>query len=129
MAYKTANTTATVQIVALRHLDLNAHALCDILRREAGRCWSDLVKAHATARSQGIWLSETDLNAQTKGGVYALHSQSVQFLTQQLLANVATARQNRAAGDTQANPDGGLERPVHSDRGRTAHPAERAKAE
>jgi putative transposase len=32
-----------------------------------------------------------------------LHSQSVQFLAQQLLANVATARQNRAAGMTDAN--------------------------
>jgi putative transposase len=103
MAYKTANTSATVQIVALRHLDPDTLGLCDNLRREAGRCWSDLVQAHVAARSQSIWLTETDLNTQTKGGVYALHSQSIQFLAQQLLANVATARQNRAAGDTQAN--------------------------
>jgi hypothetical protein len=92
-----------VQLVALQHLDSGALALCDTLRREAGRCWSDLVQVHAAARSEGIWLSETDLNAQTKGGVYALHSQSVQFLAQQLLANVATTHQNRAAGDAQAN--------------------------
>jgi len=102
MAYKTANTTATVQLVALRHLDPDTQALCDTLRREAGRCWSDLVQAHLAARSQGIWLTETDLNAQTKGGIYALHSQSVQFLAQQLLANLATTRQNRATGTNDA---------------------------
>jgi len=102
MAYKTANTTATVQIVALRHLDPTTQALCDTLRREAGRCWTDLVQAHVAARQHGVWLAEADLNALTKGGRYALHSQSIQFLAQQLLANVATARQNRAAGATDA---------------------------
>jgi putative transposase len=103
MAYKTANTTATVQLVALRQLDPDTHALCDTLRREAGRCWSDLVQAHVAVREQGIWLAEADLNALTKGERYVLHSQSIQFLAQQLLANVATARQNRTAGMTDAN--------------------------
>jgi putative transposase len=102
MAYKTATTTATVQLVALHQLDPDTHALCDTLRREAGRCWSDLVQAHVAAREQGIWLAEADLNTLTKGGRYALHSQSVQFLAQQLLANVATTRQNRAVGMTDA---------------------------
>jgi putative transposase len=102
MAYKMSTTTATVQLVALRHLDPATQALCDTLRREAGRCWSDLVQAHLVARQQGIWLAEDDLNALTKGGRYALHSQSIQFLAQQLLANLATARQNRAAGMTDA---------------------------
>jgi putative transposase len=92
-----------VQLVALHQLAPDTHALCDTLRREAGRCWSDLVQAHVAAREQGIWLAEADLNALTKGGRYALHSQSIQFLAQQLLANVATARQNRAAGMTDAN--------------------------
>jgi putative transposase len=103
MAYKTANTTATVQLVALRQLDPDNLALCDTLRQEAGRCWSDLIQAHVAAREQGVWLTEADLNALTNGGRYALHSQSVQFLGQQLLANVATTRQNRAAGLTDAN--------------------------
>jgi putative transposase len=102
MAYKTANTTATVQLVALHQLEPATRVLCDTLRREAGRCWGDLVQAHLKAREQGIWLSEADLNALTKGSRYALHSQSIQFLAQQLLANVATARQNRAAGMTDA---------------------------
>jgi putative transposase len=102
MAYKTANTTATVQLVALRQLDPDTHALCDTLRQEAGRCWSEIVQAHVAAREQGVWLTEADLNALTNGGRYALHSQSVQFLAQQLLANVASARQNRAAGASDA---------------------------
>ncbi|KPV50399.1 hypothetical protein SE17_27175, partial [Kouleothrix aurantiaca] len=103
MPYKTANTTATVQLVALRQLDPATHALCDTLRQEAGRCWSEMVQAHVAAREQGVWLAEADLNALTKGHRYALHSQSIQFLAQQLLANVATARQNRAAGKGDVN--------------------------
>ncbi len=102
MAYKTATTTATVQLIALRGLAPDTHVLCDMLRREAGRCWSEMVQAHVVARAQSIWLSEADLNALTKGGRYALHSQSIQFLAQQLLANVASACQNRAAGMTDA---------------------------
>jgi len=103
MVYKTAATTNTTQIVALRTLTADTCALCETLRREAGRCWSDMLAAHVAARLQGTWLTEADLNMLTKGGVYALHSQSIQFLVQQLLANIATARQNRAAGDTEAN--------------------------
>ena len=75
----------------------------DTLRQEAGRCWSEMVQAHVAAREQGVWLAEADLNALTKGHRYALHSQSIQFLAQQLLANVATARQNRAAGKGDVN--------------------------
>src|SRR6266496_1693271 len=102
MAYKTATTTVTVQLIALPQLEPATHALCDTLRQEAGRCWSDLVQAHVAAHEQGVWLAEADLNALTKGGRYALHSQSIQFLAQQLLANVATARENRAAGKSDA---------------------------
>src|SRR5262249_45753219 len=63
---------------------------------------SDLVQEHVAAREQGVWLSEADLNALTKGARYHLHSQSIQFLAQQLLANVTTTRQNRVAGMTDA---------------------------
>ena len=61
MAYKTANTTATVQLVALRQLDPDTHALCDTLRQEAGRCWSEIVQAHVAAREQGVWLTEAEV--------------------------------------------------------------------
>jgi putative transposase len=77
-------------------------AHCEALRREAGRCWSDLVAAHVASRG-GKWLSERELKSLTKGGRYRLHSQSVQALAEKLIANVDTARTNRtqelAAGD------------------------------
>ena len=51
MAYKIANTITIVQLVALHHLDPATRTFCDTLRREAGRCWSDLVQAHLAARA------------------------------------------------------------------------------
>ena len=87
MAYKTSNTTCRVQLVAYRRLSAATAALCAALRQEAGRCWSDLVAAHLTARDQHQWLSDADLRTMTKGGTYALHSQSIQALGQQLLVN------------------------------------------
>jgi putative transposase len=102
MGYKITSTTCSVQLLALHVLPPATIALCEALRREAGRCWSDLVAAYLAARQQGIWLTDADLRALTKGGRYTLHSQSVQALGQQLLANVATARalrkQERSAG-------------------------------
>ncbi|HEY7091580.1 MAG TPA: hypothetical protein VH393_00275 [Ktedonobacterales bacterium] len=46
---------------------------------------------HAEARAQGQWLSARELEQATKGGQYALHSQSVQALCQKFAANVDTA--------------------------------------
>jgi putative transposase len=102
MGYKTTSTTCTVRLVALHDLSPTTIKLCESLRQEAGRCWSDLVAAHLAARERGVWLSDRDLRSLTKGGCYLLHSQSIQALGQQFLANVATARalrqQERAAG-------------------------------
>ena len=53
--------------------------------------WTDLLTLHAHARLQGRWLGAGELEQATKGGQYALHSQSVQALCQKLAANVATA--------------------------------------
>jgi len=43
------------------------------------------------ARAQGRWLSAAELEQATKGGQYALHSQSVPALCQKFAANVETA--------------------------------------
>ena len=103
MGYKRATTTCTVHLVAYRNLNATTAALCQSLRREAGRCWSDLVAAHLASRDAGTWLTDADLRAISKGGRYRLHSQSIQALGQQLLANVDTARalrrQEQQAGD------------------------------
>ena len=70
-------------------------AQCQALRAEAGRLWTDLVTLHAQARAQGQWLSAGELEQATKGGQYALHSQSVQALCQKFAANVETATELR----------------------------------
>src|SRR5215831_908573 len=58
MGYKTTATTCSVQLLALHNLPPATLALCQALRREAGRCWSDLLAAHRAARQQGIWLTD-----------------------------------------------------------------------
>jgi putative transposase len=57
--------------------------------------WTDVVTLHAQARAQGQWLSASELEQATKGGQYALHSQSVQALCQKFAANVDTATELR----------------------------------
>jgi putative transposase len=65
------------------------------LRAEAGRLWTDLVQLHSKGRTQGQWLSAGELEQATKGGQYALHSQTVQALCQKFAANVATTTELR----------------------------------
>lgn len=63
------------------------------LREEAGRCWTAMLNAHIESRS-GKWLSSSDLKKMFKGQ-YALHSQSVQALSEKLEANIDAARELR----------------------------------
>jgi putative transposase len=95
MPYTTRCIVRIVRLVVLRGLASATRAQCQALRQEAGRLWTDLVTLHAQARAQGQWLSASDLEQATKGGQYALHSQSVQALCQKLAANVATATELR----------------------------------
>jgi putative transposase len=95
MPYKQTTTQCVVRLVPLRGLSTATLAQCQALRAEAGRLWTDLVRLHADARAQGQWPSAGDLEQTTKGGQYALHSQSVQALCQKFAANVATATELR----------------------------------
>jgi putative transposase len=95
MPYRQMSTQCVVRLIALRHLSPTTRAQCQALRAEAGRLWTDLVQFHAQARAQGQWLSAAELEQATKGGQYALHSQSVQALCQKFAANVATATELR----------------------------------
>ena len=90
MGYRRADTNCMVRLLPLRKLNRQQQALCESLRREAGRCWSEMLQAHIESRS-GKWLSAVDLGKQFKGG-YALHSQTIQALAQKLEANVDSAR-------------------------------------
>ena len=64
---------------------------------EAGKLWTDIVKLHAEARAgKTKWPTRDTLQKATKGK-YALHSQTIQMLCHQLLANVeATAERRRS---------------------------------
>ena len=99
MPYKQTKTPCVVRLISLRGLSAAQLSQCQALRQEAGRLWTDLLTLHAQARAQGQWLSAGELEQATKGGQYALHSQSVQALCQKFSANVETAtdrRQERA---------------------------------
>lgn len=91
MPYRQAETACVVRLAPLRLTSLSAttRAPCEALRIEAGRLWTVLVRLHADGRGQ--WLTAGDLEKATKGGLYALHSQSIQALCQKFAANVATA--------------------------------------
>jgi putative transposase len=91
MPYKHTRRQCVVRLVALRGLPLTTLVQCQALRAEAGRLWTDLLRLHALARLQGRWLGNGELEQATKGGQYALHSQSVQALCQKVVANVETA--------------------------------------
>jgi putative transposase len=99
MPYRTSATRCAVRLIPLCRLSAATLAQCAALRREAGRCWTDLVADHQQARAQGRWLSVRELEqlgaAGGAGGPYALHSQTIQALAQKLDANLATATQVR----------------------------------
>ncbi len=95
MGYKTTTTSNRVHLIHVRGLSASQQAACERLRAEAGRCWTDLVTAHVTNRECGVWLREADLKQMSKGGIYRLHSQSIQALAEKLSANVDTARELR----------------------------------
>jgi putative transposase len=92
VAHKTSQTNNVVRIIPL-HLSKTQEQQCEELRREAGRCWSDMVQAHVASRDDQ-WLSGVEMQAMFKGQ-YALHSQTVQALAQKLEANIRTARELR----------------------------------
>lgn len=89
------NTAVYVEIVHLRGLSKAQEGLCYALRKEAGRCWSEMVRAQVASRGNKKWLKCEEIEKAFKGK-YALHSTSIQGLAQKLKANIATARQLRA---------------------------------
>jgi putative transposase len=95
MPYKQTHTHCVVRLIPLPGLSRATLAQCQALRLEAGRLWTDLVNLQAQARAHGQWFSAGDLEQATKGGPYALHSQSVQALCQKFAANVETATELR----------------------------------
>ena len=95
MPYMQTSTQCVVRLVASRGLSAAQRSQCQALRTEAGRLWTDLVRLHTQARDEGRWLSAGEVEQATKGGQYALHSQSVQALCQKFAANLDTATELR----------------------------------
>ena len=81
----------TVRIYRLKDLDRWTHARLRAAQLEAARVWNYCVGRHQTARVERTrWPDRDDLQRETKSGQYGLHSQSIQMVCQQFLANVQT---------------------------------------
>ncbi len=86
----------TVRIYRLKDLDRQTRARLKAAQMEAARVWMYCVGRHRAARSERVaWPSRDELQRETKGGTFALHSQSIQMVCQQFLANVETIKQLR----------------------------------
>src|SRR5438552_8295105 len=86
----------TVRIYRLKDLDRRTQTRLRAAQLEAARVWRYCLERHQSARfARTRWPDRDDLQRETKGGQYALHSQSIQLVCQQFLANVETVRQLR----------------------------------
>lgn len=93
MGYKKTENNCVVHIIPLHSLNQKQATQCETIRREAGKCWTAMVNAHVDSRN-GTWLGDSDLKAMSRK-TYILHSQTVQALSEKLIANVDTARELR----------------------------------
>ncbi len=81
----------TVRIFPLRDLSKPERLRLKAVQMEAARVWMYCVQRHQQARANHLpWPGRRELQEETKGGQYALHSQSIQMITHQFLANVET---------------------------------------
>lgn len=86
----------TVQIYPLRSLSKTERLRLRAAQVEAARVWMYCVERHRQARQDHAkWPGRKELQEETKGGKYALHSQSIQMVTHQFLANVETIAELR----------------------------------
>lgn len=84
-----------VRIYPLHGLDKTTRQRLKAAQMEAARVWMDCVALHRKARQEHRpWPDRDELQKATKGGQYALHSQSIQMVTHQFfLANIETIQQ------------------------------------
>jgi putative transposase len=84
----------TVRIYRLNGLARSTRARLRATQMEAARVWNMCRERHQEARLQHRpWPGRDKLQTATKGGQFALHSQSIQMVCHQFLANVETTRQ------------------------------------
>jgi hypothetical protein len=58
MGYRSTNSDCIVLIIPLRGLSAQQKALCLFVCKEAGHCWTDMLKAHIESQS-GKWLASS----------------------------------------------------------------------
>src|SRR5215472_2776009 len=84
----------TVRIYRLKGLAPATRERLRAAQMEAARVWNLCCQRHQDARLGHLpWPGRDELQQATKGGQFALHSQSIQMLCHQFLANVETTRQ------------------------------------
>ena len=84
----------TVRIYRLKGLAPPTRARLRAAQMEAARVWNVCCERHQDARLRlQPWPDRDALQQATKGGQFALHSQSIQMTCHQFLANVETTRQ------------------------------------
>src|ERR1051326_849213 len=89
---------ATLRIFPCRDLSKGQRLYLKAAQMEAARVWRYCVERHRQARQEHAqWPGRKQLQEETKGGHYALHSQSVQMVTHQFLANVEGIAELRKA--------------------------------
>ncbi len=86
----------SIRIYRLKDLDRRTRERLKVAQMEAARVWMDCAEWHRQARAeQRHWPHRDELQRRTKGGQYALHSQSIQMVCHQFLATVDTIQQLR----------------------------------
>ena len=83
-----------VKIIRLKNLSSQAKKSIYEGQKESARLWNFCVATHKKAReAREKWPNKDQLQKQTKGKSFQLHSQSIQMVVAQFLANVDTACQ------------------------------------
>lgn len=83
-----------VKIIRLKNLSSQSKKSIFEGQRESARLWNFCVAIHKEAReAREKWPNKDQLQKQTKGKSFQLHSQSIQMVVAQFLANVDTACQ------------------------------------
>src|SRR6266581_2118908 len=95
----------TVRIYRLKDLDRRTRARLKGAQMEAARVWMYCVGRHRAARTERtVWPDRNDLQRETRGGQYDLHSQSIQMVCHQFLTNVETIKQVRPSNPRHRYP-------------------------
>jgi len=95
----------TVRIYRLKDLDRRTRARLKGAQMEAARVWMYCVGRHRAARTERtVWPDRNDLQRETRGGQYDLHSQSIQMVCHQFLTTVETIKQVRPSNPRHRYP-------------------------